>query len=580
MSEAAATRTDACLLESLFARGELQALTATLADTAALIGEALGAVAVDLWVSTDGGVRAFEPWGLPQQAELISDADGWIEVPGNAWPVGRACETGTCLWTPAEDPGGVTGGSDEPGRHAGTLVVPLTVAGRNRGTLEVIAVAACHLAGPAPADPETAGSSRLWQAAAGAVAVALSIEAMRKEAGQAGDQIRSLREQENARARVSFAQQKLLDAAIGKSSSRAAHLAEVVSSALNRSILVVDAEGHELASVAGGAEREMLRAAAQAVLAKAPAPRDITGRLLSVDGQTGCAAGAILVTPAVAPREVDATRLIACLADLLSTKLGMLKHEGRMVDVVRPLALLGLCARESNDLRRKDLADLLTISARTPLRVASIRTPTPEAAFRCATAIGRASEAGLGVIAAAALGNDVVVLLRDDAPDAEERLRRLRALLAVQVSIGVSSGLSGIDAIAAGYKESQTAIGRAGDKASVSFYADAPRLRHIVEDLAGGEGERGLRGVLGPILDLERAEREDILGVLNAFIEHNGDRAALSAALDRDSAVLAGLLARAAALTRLDFALYQDVATLAAALEYLGARARQNRQGA
>ena len=61
MSEAAATRTDACLLESLFARGELQALTATLADTAALIGEALGAVAVDLWVSTDGGVRAFEP---------------------------------------------------------------------------------------------------------------------------------------------------------------------------------------------------------------------------------------------------------------------------------------------------------------------------------------------------------------------------------------------------------------------------------------------------------------------------------------------------------------------------------------
>ena len=403
---------------------------------------------------------------------------------------------------------------------------------------------------------------------------------MRNEAGQAGDQIRSLREQENARARVSFAQQKLLDAAIGKSSSRAAHLAEVVSSALNRSILIVDAEGHELASVAGGAEREMLRAAAQAVLAKAPAPGDITGRLLSVDGQTGRAAGAILVTPAVAPREVDATRLIACLADLLSTKLGMLKHEGRMVDVVRPLALLGLCARESNDLRRKDLADLLTISARTPLRVASIRTPTPEAAFRCATAIGRASEAGLGVIAAAALGNDVVVLLRDDAPNAEDRLRRLRALLAVQVSIGVSSGLSGIDAIAAGYKESQTAIGRAGDKASVPFYADAPRLRHIVEDLAGGEGERGLRGVLGPILDLERAEREDILGVLHAFIEHNGDRAALSAALDRDSEVLAGLLARAAALTRLDLALYQDVATLAAALEYLGARARQNRREA
>ena len=89
-----------------------------------------------------------------------------------------------------------------------------------------------------------------------------------------------------------------------------------------------------------------------------------------------------------------------------------------------------------------------------------------------------------------------------------------------------------------------------------------------------------MRGVLGPILDLERAEREDILGVLHAFIEHNGDRAALSAALDRDSEVLAGLLARAAALTRLDLALYQDVAPLAAALEYLGARARQNRREA
>lgn len=566
------------VLGCLLVKGELQTLQATLKDTASLVGEALDAVAVDIWIATaDGALRAFEPSSLLQQAEAIAGPDGWIEIPGRDWAVGRAYESGNPVWTPADDHGGGSALADGSENPAGTLAVPLTAAGRNGGTLDVVAVAACHLARHAPEEPETPGSSRLWRAAAGAVAVALSVEAMRVEAEDAANRIRGLREQETLRARVSFAQQKLLDAAIGKSSSRAAHLTEVVSSALNRSILVVDGKGHELASACNGAAREVLRTAVDAVLAGEAAPADVTGRLLSVDAQTG-RAGAILTTPAVAAREVDAARLIACLADLLSTKLGMLKHEGRMVDVVRPLALLGLCSRDSNHLRRRDLADLLMISERTPLRIASIRTPTPEAAFRCATIVGRGAGEELGVIASAALNNDVIVLLRDDEARLEELFGRLRSLLAVEVLIGVSSSLNGIDAIVAGYKESQIAIGRGGDKASVSFYADAPRLRHVMEELAVGQGDRGLRSVLGPVLDLERGDQTDIIAVLQAFIEHNGDLDALSTALDRHRDMVAGVLARAASLTRLDLSRYQDVATLAAALEYLGVRDQKNRQ--
>ncbi|MFT4012841.1 MAG: hypothetical protein QM682_05435 [Paracoccus sp. (in: a-proteobacteria)] len=566
MSASGTTSDTARMIEALHRKGGLLPLAETLARTAALIREAVGAIAVDLWVAAEGGLRADGPWGLPVDAEPVAGADGWVEVPGAEWSLGAARESGARGLIPAS---GIRSDAEGATRHVESVAVPLAVSGRSYGSLDVIAVAVCHLSEAAAA--ETLGSAPLWQAAAGVVAVALGIEALRHDARAAADRMRALRDQENARARIAFAQQKLLDAAIGKSSSRAAHLAGVVSSALNRSLLIVDGEGHEVAAVAGPAEKELLHGAVSAVLAGEATTREITGRLLSRDPDTARLSGAILVTPAVSAREVEAMRLIACLADLMSTRLGMLKHDGRMVDVVRPLALLGLCARDTNELRRRDLADLLMVSAGTPLRVASIRTQTPEAAFRCATAIGRGSEAGLGVIAAAALNNDVVVLLRDDAGDLDARFEKLRALLSVQVSVGVSLALNGIDRIAEGYRQSQGAIGRAG-KGAVSCHGDTPRLARVLSDLAAGQGESSLRQVLGPVLDLERAERAEILAALRGFIEHDGDLAALASAHDQGRETLAGVLARASALTRLNLAAYQDVAILAALLEFLGSR--------
>lgn len=555
-------RVGAQLLRALLDAGRIRELDGTVEAISAALGEQLGAPAVDLWTTAgDGTFRCRQGWARPPGAEM--DRDGWVTVQADP-ALTRVRASGAGEWI------GATGGTwtaavglDET--WAGTLLVPLMTAGAEAGMVIVVGVAACHLPRP-PENLEAAGRSQLWRAVGDAVAVALSAERLRARVRLERDQTAAVRERESSRVRISFAQHKLLDASMGKSSSRTAHLADILASALGRGVLVVDGSGAELACAGGRGDCDRLAAAVPAALRGSP-PAEVTARLLSPDSRTGAPSGAVLLAPPITAREVDADRLVGSFADLLSTKMGMFSSEGQLIDVVKPLALLGLCSRESNQLRRWDLADLLLISPETALRVASVRTPTPEAAFRCATAVGRAHEAALGVVAAAALGHDVVVLLRAG-EDLTDRIDRLRGLLTVTVSIGVSAELSGVAAVPAGYRESQVAVVQAEPGSAAVFHDDAPRLHKVMQDLAAG-GQLVARRVLGPVLDLGRADREQVLAVLHAAVEHDGEMAAVAAALGESVEAVTGILARATALTRLDLRTYQDVTTLCLALEQL-----------
>jgi enamine deaminase RidA (YjgF/YER057c/UK114 family) len=380
---------------------------------------------------------------------------------------------------------------------------------------------------------------------------------------------------DNSRLRqLHLAQSRMIQILSDGSSLTAEQLARSLASALDRSVMISDPSGAELAMVASPGCAGLLREVAKADAGNRPNTEtggndgeSYTLLRLNVPG-TRSSLGALVVCPAIDDDDEFAHVMTRQAAVILASHLHAQKSDSTFSTLVLPSALLAVSRELFNSSQLKEASAWFGVSRDVALTLSLISTPTPEAAVRLSRAGGAFASAGWNVLTAVADGQDTLVLLSGPPVDA----RTARALTTIQPQIecvGFSSALAGLEDIPRGLQEARVAKRLASSAGKIAFYDVLGSFAEVTGSMTVTQMVSFVSGMVGAVQEYDEKRGTQLLETLKAHIEHDGRLPETAGALSVHVNTLHKRLTRIEKLAGVDLRSFRDISRLTLALDIM-----------
>ncbi|RGE20051.1 helix-turn-helix domain-containing protein [Leucobacter sp. wl10] len=438
----------------------------------------------------------------------------------------------------------------------------------------VIGVLNCYWADEHTVTPEEAGTVRLLARLTAVSLVTATIADNGERLRRGLEDVHSRLQEDNSQLRhIHLAQSRMISLLADQSALTVEQTARLLASSLKRSVLVVGADGEELALEAERDDIDKLRAVAREHsplkfgVPSIPEDGDVT--LLRIDGGPGARpAGLIALTPRIGPDE-EFDQVVAKQAALvIGAHVQARSANSAMANHALPMALLAMSRGLLNASQLKEMRALLEVGTDTRLGLAIVSTPTPEAAVRLSRRPGAFSSAGWPVMTAVADGADVLVLLRGSLPARASALAVIDRLQEV-ICIGVSSLADGVETLESRLGEARMARGIASSDQCVAFYDDFGAFVDVTGSMSIAQVREFVLRTLGDVQRYDEKRDAGLVKTLKAWVEHSGQAPEAAAELSVHVNTLHKRLARIEELSGLNLRSYRDMARVLLALDLL-----------
>ncbi|MFT4211930.1 MAG: helix-turn-helix domain-containing protein [Microbacterium sp.] len=347
-------------------------------------------------------------------------------------------------------------------------------------------------------------------------------------------------------------------------------VARIASGVLKRSVLVIDAEGNELALHADPASVPALRDTSVALAdGRGDAAGDGRCTVVPIDGAgSGSHLGYVLIAP-VLDDESRFDHVVARQAALvIGGHLQATRTDSALTTLALPTMLLALAHGTLNRAQIKEFAGLLGVADESVMTVAVMRTPTPESAVRMSRRARGFAAYGWNVLSAVADGQDLLLLLRGGSVPVESATAVLNAHPDAE-QLAVSSSIYGLGQVVRGAREARLASALATGASPLAFYSDFGSFVEVTGSMSADQMQAFVTSVLGAVADYDERRKSDMVRTLRSFVDHDGHINATSEDLNIHANTLHKRLERIAELTGLDLHSYRDLTRVTMALDLL-----------
>lgn len=365
-----------------------------------------------------------------------------------------------------------------------------------------------------------------------------------------------------------IAQSRMIGLLTDGSTTTAEQVAQILASVLDRSVLICDPDGQQLALEAAPSAVEILRAAKPSEAGRTgDTARNYTSICVEGAGQGRCL-GHVFVAPPIDPNNQFDQVVARQAALVMSSNLQATKADTAVTSLALPAMLLGHAHGLLNRTQVKELSALLGVHSDMELTVCLIRTPTPEAAVRLARRPGILIGLGWSVLSSVADGRDVLVLLRGT-PIPPRSAMQLKAAHPEIERIAFGSTVAGMEQVPAELLDAQFALRLATEAVPVTYHADFGAFVEVTRSMSVDQMRALVDGVLGAIQAYDRERRGELVKTVRVYVENEGRVNETAAALSVHVNTLTKRLDKIAALTGKDVRLFRDISRITLALDLL-----------
>jgi hypothetical protein len=417
-----------------------------------------------------------------------------------------------------------------------------------------------------------------------AIGMATALQAEKgEELRRALEDVRERLQADNSQLQnVYVAQSRMIQLVTDGSATTPAQVAQIVSSVLDRSVLVVDCDGNDLAVHAEPRLVPVLRDAAVAEgRGKRPdAGPDEETAFTSIPiggGSSDPCLGHVLIAPALEEGNRFDHVIARQAALVIGGHLQATRADSALSTLALPAMFLGLAHGYLNRPQTKEFASLLGISEDSAMGVAVIHTATPEAAVRMGRRPAAFGTHGWRVLCVVADGQDLLLLLRGASVEAKSAMAVFTASPDAE-QLAVSSTIYGPGQVSRGVREARLALTLATDSTPVAFYTDFGSFVEVTGSMSIEQMQAFVSSVLGPLTEYDSRRDSDMIRTLRAFVNSDGHVTVTADALNVHANTLHKRLERIGELTGLDLRSFRDVAKVTLALDLLPTVEERRRQ--
>lgn len=381
-------------------------------------------------------------------------------------------------------------------------------------------------------------------------------------------------QEDNAQLRnVGSAQSRMIGLLADQAALTVEQTTRLLSSTLKRSVLVVDAQGEELALEADPGHVEQLRTVARIHVPRggltASMPQDTGCSVMRIEGGPGGrSAGLIAVSPAVAADEDFNLIVLKQAALVIGAHVQARSANSAMINHAMPLALLAMSRGLLNNSQMKEMKGIFQLATDVELVVVLVSTPTPEAAFRLSRRQNVFAAVGWPVVTAVADGADVLVLLRDSLPTRTSTAALIDRVHEV-VCVGVSTLVPGLGELRVALIEARASANVAAGNGSTIFYDDFGSFPDVASGMTLGQIRDYVEKTIGTIVEYDARRGSALVRTLRVFIMSDGQAADTAAGLQIHVNTVHQRLARIEELTGINLRSYRDLTRVMLALDLL-----------
>lgn len=387
------------------------------------------------------------------------------------------------------------------------------------------------------------------------------------------EEVQSTLETDNLTLRhVQEAQGMLIQALAEGGATTLEQVARTLASTIDRSVIVVDRSGSELAIVSDPEREPTLRRAVKAYAGAQSSNRrqrgiDDCSVLPLNNASNGTPLGALMLTPVIEEDEQFVSIIARQAGLVIAAHLQAKDADAALSSSAKPFALLALCHGIFGALQIAEAQGLFGLPSDAEVCLAAVKTSSAETAFRVAQRQTGFNTIGWPVLSAVPDGDWVLILLRGSAVPRND-LRRLLASHPQALAVGMSSPLRGLAQLQRGLREATRAGQFAAGGSGVACFADLGIFADLATGLPTAELRDFVESKLGVLRDYDRSRDARLIQTLDTFVRADCMSAPAARELGIHVNTLHQRLRRIESLADVDLKSVRDVAQLMLALDW------------